>query len=288
MTMTTTMRSLLLGLGAAALSACSISTTPNSVTIKTQPEFDGAAVTKTATRDWTNESIEIENANGDIIVRGVPGLTKITVTATPFARADKELEADAQATLADVVSSITIDESNGRFYVHCNTGSSHGTSASGNSGCHAFTVQVPAGSATAGLALKATAHNGDIIASNLSAAAGQQLLVLSGNGSASASGITGGAKVHTENGDVKASITPTQGSVIETSTKNGDVTLSLPADFSADVIQFKIGSGEKVSIVGFGADLTAASTSRGTAGAGAASVLLESDFGIDGVTLRAQ
>jgi DUF4097 and DUF4098 domain-containing protein YvlB len=288
MTMTTTIRSLILGLGAAALAACSISTTPNSITVKTQPEFDGAAVSKTATRDWTNEPIEIENANGDVVVSGVPGLTKITVTATPFARADKELEADAQATIADVVTSLTIDESNGRFYVHCTTGSAHGTSAAGNSGCKSFTVQVPAGSAAGGLALKATAHNGSINATNLAAAAGQELLILSDNGTASASGISGGAKVHSENGDVNASISPTQGAVIEASTKNGDVTLSLPANFSADVIQFKIGSGEKVTITGFGADLTAATTSRGTAGTGAASVLLESDFGLDGVTLKAQ
>lgn len=267
--------SVVLGICAIPLVACSVSTTKDSITLKAQTKFIGAAVTKTSTTDWTGQAIEIENANGDVVVVGDASATKITVETKPFAFADGDKQADADGTIADVVASIAIDES-GHFYIHCAHGASHGSAAAGTSGCDGFTVHVPAGSVQQGLTLKATSHNGHVSASGLTAAVSQQLQILSDNGDVSATGITGGVKVHTDNGGASGSVTPTPGSSVEVSSKLGDVTLALPAGFAADQITLK---GSPVTVTGFGTDFTSTSTSRGAAGTGASSIAVTTDLG---------
>jgi hypothetical protein len=259
------------------VSACSVSTSPNSITFKTQTKYTGENQTKEALAAWNGEDIAVDNKNGDVLVQGDSTTTKIFVTAKPFAFADgKDAakgttgEPDAQAALKEVIASIVIEETAGKISIRCGQANgNHGSAAQGTTGCDAFTVHVPQGSATKGLVLSSVAQNGSNTATNLYAADGEQIKVGSGNGSVTATGITGGANIKADNGDLIASITPTKGSVVEINTGNGDINLSLPADFSADKISFT--AGQTVTVSGF-SDLTATSTSRGTAGTGAASI----------------
>lgn len=246
------------------------------VTVKTQTKFRPAApVTGSSQAAWTAQAIEIENANGGVRIVGDASATKVTFSTFPFAFADTQTDGDAA--VADVQGRIAIDETADRIYVHCSTASkSYGTAANGTTGCDDLTVTVPAGSLSAGLKLKAVSHNGSVSAQNLTAAAGQQLLILSDNGSVTASNITGSVRAHTDNGSVDASFTPTGGAQCEASSGNGDVTLSLPADFSADALALSAKGG--VVINGF-SDLTAASTSRGQPGNGAARIVASTDNG---------
>jgi hypothetical protein len=268
---------LALGFCGVIVSACSISTSPNSITLKTQTKYTAEQQTKEASAAWSGEEIAIDNKNGDVTVQGDASTTKVSVTAKPFAYGDTRDvakgttgEPDAQAALRDVIASIVIEESGGKITVRCGQANgNHGSAAQATTGCDGFTVKVPSGSAQKGLTLSAIAQNGSNTATNLTAADGAQIQIGSGNGSVSATGITGGANVKTDNGDLVASIAPTRGSVVEVTTGNGDIQLSLPSDFSADAIAFT--AGRKVTIEGF-TDLTATSTSRGTAGAGASSV----------------
>jgi hypothetical protein len=80
-------------------------------------------------------------------------------------------------------------------------------------------VQVPAGTTTAPITVKATAHNGQI----------------------DATGLVGSAVIHSDNGDATASISTAPAAVIEVSTENGDASLALNADFSADSIVLQPG-----------------------------------------------
>jgi len=202
-------------IGLAITAGCSVSTTPNSFTLKTQTKFVGSnAVSKTATTDWASGStITIDNGNGDVVVQGTPGLTKITVSTKIFAFAD--VEADGDAAIADVTGTVAIDESSGNFNIHCSTAkSSHASAATGTTGCEGFTVQVPAGAAATPVTVTAAAHNGTI----------------------SATGLVGSATIHADNGDATASLTPVAGSTLAVSSGNGDVALSLPSDFTTDAI----------------------------------------------------
>jgi hypothetical protein len=248
--------------GASAL-ACSVSTTDHSITFTGKTKYTGdTPATKTASASYTSgDVIEVENANGDVRVTGVAGLTSITVTARPFAWA--ESEADGRAGIMDVTSSITIDESVAhKFYIHCSTASaSHGTAPTSLTGCDAFTVQVPTGASDQPLILKATAHNGPI----------------------TASGLFGNAIVHSDNGDASASVTPTVASAVEVSSGNGSASLALPADFTADAITLTA-SGGAVTATDF-PDWSSTTSSHRQSG-GARSIIVETELG--DVTLRKQ
>jgi hypothetical protein len=234
------------------------------VTVKTQTKYVGdQPVTKSASRSYAaTDAIEIENANGDVVVQGVPNLDKITVSTKVFSFAD--VKGDADAAIADVVASIAIDESAGKFYIHCNTAKTgHGSAANGTTGCEGFTVQVPSGAATTPLALKATAHNGQI----------------------SASGLVGSASIHTDNGDATAGISTAPGAVIEVSSGNGDSVLAVNADFSADVIVLTPGGPGAAKITTDFPDIDQATSPHKAAG-GAKSITVQADNGT--VTLKKQ
>jgi hypothetical protein len=258
--MSSASRLLLLAASAVALTAgCNAS-----VTIKPQTKFVGAnAVAKTATRALNaGDAIEIENANGDVVVVGDPTATTVSVSTKVAAFADNQTDGDAA--IADVTATIAIDESSTKFYVHCSeAASAHGSAARGTTACEGFTVTVPAGSATAPLALKATAHNGQI----------------------TASGLNGSATVHSDNGDATASVTPAVGSVVDVSSGNGDVSLALPAAFTADTVTLTPGgSSAKVIDTDFPDVLQATSANRKAGGAKSISVTTE----LGDVTLKKQ
>jgi hypothetical protein len=233
------------------------------VTVKTQTKFVGdQPVTKTASRSVASgDVVEIENGNGDVVVQGGSG-DKITLSTKVFSFAD--VKGDADLALADVVNTIAIDESAGKFYIHCNkAASAHGSAGTGTTGCDAFTVQVPSGTATAPLNLKATAHNGQI----------------------NASGLTGTAVIHTDNGNATASLGIAPAAVIEVSSGNGDVSLALPANFTADAIVLTPGGPGAQKITTDFPDLDSAASTHKAAG-GAKSITLTTENGT--VTLRKQ
>lgn len=275
-----------LGALSASVGACSVSSSNcgdggTCVTVKTQPETDGPQQTKTSQNAWVaGDVIEIANANGSVIVHGAPNATTISATMTPFARSDSAGDADANATIQDVIASFAIDyvpltDGSGfhRLYVHCDHGKSHGTSNNANAGCKNLTVTIPA----SGLKLKAATHAGDVTAPDaLTAADGQQLIFTTGAGSVSVANVTGGVMAHSDVGDASASVTPAVGSVIEVSSGNGNVAVTLPNNFAADHITLK---GDPINVTGFGTDFTKSSTSRGTAGMGAASITVTTDLG---------
>jgi len=258
-------RFLLLATAASAVALAALGTGCNaSVTIKPQTKFVGSnAIAKTATRALVaSDAIEIENANGDVAVVGDATATTVSVTTKVAAFADNQ--ADGDAAIADVTATIAIDESAGKFYIHCSEATTaHGTAARGTTACEGFTVTVPAGSSTAPLTLKATAHNGQL----------------------TATGLNGSATVHSDNGDVTASITPAVGSSIDVSSGNGDVSLALPATFSADTVTLTAGGpSPKVVTTDFPDVLQTSSANRKAGGAKSISVTTE----LGDVTLKKQ
>jgi hypothetical protein len=245
------------GAGVLGATGCSVTTGPcadgggTCTTLKTQTKYTGQnAFNAQATYD--SKQIVIENANGNLTV--VAGSdNNITATATPFAFADNET--DAQGAMADMA--LTIDETSlpGKIHVQCTMPkSAHGSASAATAGCDNMKVTVPAGSVAAPIDLIITAHNG----------------------SASGSGFTGATILHSDNGDASLRITPGQGKAVESSTGNGQASLALPANFAADKIKIEADNGKLTSSF---SDVTISTTSRGAAGTGASSVVLLSNNG---------
>lgn len=251
---------------ATAVSALTLAGCSVSVDVKTKTKYTlSGGATATATKDWVaGAPIEVANANGTVEVRGVPGLTKIAVTAKPFSFADTKEDGDKA--IADVQASVVVEErASGGYFVRCSQSKQdYGTAPQGLSGCDDFVVQVPAGQ---GVRLKATAENGGLTASSLTVEDGQAIILRSDNGTVTVTGVTGGAEISSGNGDVEASVTPTKGCNVSVKSENGDVTLSLPTSFSADRVTF---SGETTDVTAF-TGLTSGST-RGDAGSGASTI----------------
>jgi hypothetical protein len=275
----------ILGAGAAAsfqpMEGCSVSSTDGGgVIIKTQTKYVGNAITKTSGA-WTNRPIVVKNANGSITVSGDPSATAVTAVAKTFAFADGDKPQDGTDANTDVAGTFVIDESNGQITVRCDTATQqHGSAGPGTTGCD-FAITVPAGSATAPVQLSAHSNNGDTSVANVYADPATILQSATDNGIATATGITGSARVHSGNGDATGSVAPLKGSQVEVSTDNGTATLSLPKDFATDALTLQAsGAGFSVSVAaGFTNGVTGASTSVGTAGTGAASVKVTSAFG---------
>ena len=255
------------------------------VSVKTQTKFVASTPTSLiAMNAWTTQAIEIENANGTLTVISDPSATSVKLSAVPFAFAD--VQADADAAITDVTSTIAIDESMpGQIYAHCAGASgAHGSAGAGTTGCD-LTVTIAPGSATQGVPLKVTSHNGPVTVSTVYAAASQQILIIASAGDITATGITGGISATGSAGDVSISAAPTVGANYTLTTQAGAVTLSLPSTFSADHIALTASSGSNINVVGF-TDITAISTSRGAAGSGAGTITESSGAG--DVTLQSQ
>jgi hypothetical protein len=237
---------------------CSVSTTDNSITFKTQTRFlNDPDVTKESTKAWDGEAITIVQdgaaiiQNGGLQIVGSPTATKVSVTARVIALADKEDKANADKSIADVVASVKIVEEAGRITVQCKNGGTYGTSSAGKSGCELLTVTVPSGS-------EQKPHN---------------LTAGCGNGTINVSGIVGAALIEGNGtGDIVASITPTKGVTVQVTQKQaGDVTLSLPANFATDSLVIRADAASISIDPGF-TPAVENNKGRGTAGTGAAAI----------------
>lgn len=238
-----------------ALAACAL-VAGCSVTVKTQTKYRGSVVTAESVGTWAGpqQQIVVENANGDLTVR-VGATQKVDVSMTPFAFADTQ--ADGDAAIADAASTLAIDESAGKIYVHCSVArTSHGSAGNGTTGCEGMVVTVPGGTGYPIANLQVTGHNGSV----------------------TVNGISGTAIVHADNGPASLQIVNVvQGASIESSSGNGNATLTLPTAFATDQLLISVPSTGKLSSAF--PDVTAATTSRGAAGSGAHSVVLKSDNG---------
>jgi hypothetical protein len=211
-------------LGVVALSACSVSTTPNSVTGKTQPEFfDDKQPAKTSSQDWTGGDIEIRNdgvnplfGDGGISVVIDPNATRITAAALFVARADAEKESEAQQSIRDAIATFMVMEEGGKTTVHCGHGNDHGSSGKAASGCKKLTVTIPSGSADRPHNLTIGSGNGNV---NFSTTLFVRSLSVLSNGS----------------GDLKVAATPVKGASIQVLGRD-QIDVYLPGDFASDAV----------------------------------------------------
>jgi hypothetical protein len=242
-----------------------------SVTVKTQNRYvPQQPVQKQSVGSWTGQPVLVHNANGSVTVNGSATATGVTVSAIPFAFADQA--SDGTQAIQNVSNSLGIDESNGSFVVTCSQASQQfGSAGVSTTGCD-LTVTVPAGTASQGVALTAHTGNGDVTGDNLYSASGVQIQILTGNGSAKGTGITGSVMVHSDNGNATGSVAPLVGSQIEVSSGNGDATLSVPASFACDALKLSAPHGSVTVGAGFTSAVTGTSTSVGTSGTGASTV----------------
>jgi hypothetical protein len=213
----------------ASLAACSVSTTGNSITFKTQTEFvDSSQAPKTSTAAWNGEPITISNdgvnpltGTGGIVVNVDPTATNISVKAIFSARADDNAHKDeADASIADAIGTFQLTEG-GSFNIKCGHGQAHGTSGVATSGCKLLTVTIPAGSAT-------QPHT---------------LSIGDGNGGISFSGSVYASKLTvTENGqgDVSVKVNPVTDANIVVTGSNA-VKVAVPSDFSSKVVTLNVG-----------------------------------------------
>lgn len=207
----------------AGLAACDVSTTANSITFKSKPEFvDSSQPAKTSVADWNGEPIAISNAgvnpligDGGVRVTVDPNATKITVSAVFAARANEESE--AQDSIRDAIGTLAIDESGGQFKISCGHGGAHGSSDVAASGCKLLNVTIPAGSADKPLDLTIGNGMGNL---TFSGAVTVSKLLVDNNG-------TGGVV------DVK--VIPVKGASV-TVTGEDVVSVAVPADFSAESV----------------------------------------------------
>lgn len=256
-----------LALGLSVLSVasgCSVAVTAKSQTRYTQ---DIPAVTSKA--DWAGQQIKINDAtldvlvNGGVTVTGDPTATKVSVKGRAVAYADSTDQASANLALTDVIATVVITETADGIVIECGHGQAHGSSSVAHSGCEALQITVPAGTAAKPLPLVVNVGSGDV----------------------SVTGTTGSLDVNDNgSGDITASQTPAKGSTI-TLKGSFDVTLAVPKDFAADVINLTSDSATDLDTTAF--PDVANGKGHGTAGTGAASITLESS-GPGKVTLKSQ
>ena len=251
----------------ALTAACSVSTTPNSITFKTQTKYTYPDETRTDTAAWTGQAIKVENdgvnpsVNGDLKVVS-DGTNTVSATGGIVAYADDNDKASADQTAAEAIQSFTLTNDGSTITIHCGHGGSHGSSDAGKSGCLNLTVHLPTGSTAQPL----------------------NVTVNSGNGPVDISGpIAGSLNVNsTGTGDVNAAVSPTVGT--NNQIVGGDaVTVALPADFAADLVQLDSAADPKAIDSSAFPDVVNGQ-GRGQAGTGAASIkvgstgILDSDI----------
>jgi hypothetical protein len=271
-------RFLLPALGAASMApmeACSVTATDGGLLIKPQTKYTGQTIQK-GVSPWSGQPIVITSGNGDITVTGDSNATGVTVNFTPFAFADGDKPQDGTDAINDVTSRFQVGlDDKGQIRIACSQAAQqHNSAGIGTTGC-TLAITVPAGSATQGVALTAHTDNGEVKGSTLYSAAGTQIQLTTGNGNADGEGITGSVNVQsTGAGDAIASVTPTQGAVIQVSANTGDATLSLPKSFATDKLVLLAAGNGAVTINGLPM-VTQATTSVGAAGTGASSVTVQ-------------
>lgn len=273
--------------GGAAVEGCSLTAVDGGYLIKSQTKYKGDTVTAQSMGAFSGQAIHVDNANGDVVVKGDPNATSVSVSTTPFAFADNST--DGSAAIADVKTSIKVDQSqSGVITVSCSQAAqSHGSASTSTTGCDGFTVTVPAGTAQSPLTLTVHAGNGSLEATGLTVSDTSAGSFKADNGDVTVSA-NGSVSIDAGNGTVSATVVPNKGSTIDVSAGNGDVTLALPAGFSCDSLSLQAqGAGSTVNVgSGFTNQVTATSTSVGTKGTGAASVTVVAQFG--SITLQPQ
>lgn len=246
----------------ALTAACSVS-----VSAKTQTKFTYPDETRTDTAAWTGQAIKISNdgvnpnINGDLQVVS-DGTNTVSATGGIVAYADDTDKASADLTAADAIQSFTLTNDGSTITIHCGHGNAHGSAGAAGSGCLHLTVHLPTG--TSAQALNVT--------------------VESGNGPVDISGpIVGTLNVNsTGSGDVNAALTPGVGSANQI--VGGDaVTVALPADFAADLVQLDSAADPKAIDSSAFPDVVNGQ-GRGQKGAGAASIKVGST-GIDSLSI---
>jgi hypothetical protein len=202
------------------------------VEVHTQTQFENQPTTKSATKDWNGEPIKIVNdginplgGTGGVEVKVDSNATKISLEAVAAAHADDDKKSDADASIADVLETITITEGN-TIEVRCGHGKGHGTSNVAGSGCKILRVTVPAGSATKPLDLEVGSGNGDI---RIGLADGGNAIPTIKRIKADVTGV----------GDLRLRATPIADATMQL--HSGDkIEVGLPADFSAKQVVIDI------------------------------------------------
>ena len=247
--------------GLVALSACSVSTTDNSITFKTKPEFvDVSQPAQTAMTDWNGEDISIKNDGvnplvgaGGIVVNFDSSATKISVKADFAARAD--VEADARESIKDAIGTLKITESNG-FTINCGHGGKHGSSDVANSGCKRMVVTLPTGSAAKPVRLTIGNGMGDVKFQGTAPTV--SYLKVDNNGL----------------GDVDVSVVPVKDAELVVIGED-KVSVGLPPDFTAASVVLDAGSGSDAATRIITTDFPEMKSGQafGTAGANTVKVL---------------
>lgn len=234
------------------------------LTVKTKtryvlPDGDPSTVA-TAIEDWNGEPIEVQAAgvqvsvNGGANIKGVAGLTKITVKARILAMADDTDQASAQLSLAEAAKTLKVTKSaGGKFVIECGHGQSHGTSTSDTSGCELLDIQIPAGDAAKPVSITTALGNGDL----------------------SVTGITVQDAQINGDGNTEASLSFVQGATINVVSASGNASLAIPSGSSADAVTVS-GDAAKSSSDFAEVKVNAAAVSIGTVGQGAKSINVES------------
>ncbi|AKV02051.1 hypothetical protein AKJ09_08714 [Labilithrix luteola] len=209
-------------LGLVALSACSVSTTDNSITFKTKREYvDSSQPAKSSTSEWNGQAITINNdgvnplvGNGGVEIYPDPSATKVTAQAIFAGRGD--VEADAQESIRDALATFQVTESNGNITVTCKHGGDHGSSPGGQSGCKLLKVTIPAGTAAVPVKLTVGDGNGGI---RFNGAVTVSSLIVDENGS----------------GDVSVKVNPVKGASVVVTGEDA-VSVAVPSTFSAESV----------------------------------------------------
>lgn len=222
-------------LGLVALSACSVSTTDNSITFKTKPEYVDKSQPAKSSSEWTGQAIVVNNdgvnplvGDGGVEIIADPSATTVTAKAIFAGRADTE--AEAQESIRDALGTFAITESGGTITVTCKHGNDHGSSAGGQSGCKLLTVTVPAG--TTDLPVKLTVGDGNGGIRFGSTPLVVSSLIVDENGS----------------GDVSVKVNPVAGASVVVTGEDA-VTVAVPSTFSAEsvVLTVEASDGEEAA-----------------------------------------
>jgi len=247
-------------LAVASLAACSVSTTANSITLKTQKQFRDETQPAKSVPYKAGDAISINNdgipaAIGDagVDITVDPSATQVTVQPIFAAFADDDAhEQDAKASIQDAIPTFSLTGGNGTpINAVCHHGGDHGTSGGNKSGCILFKVTVPAGTATEPLDLTVGDGNGGIRFNGTVLA---KALTVQENGT----------------GDLVVNVNPQKGSTVKI-TGDFDVTVGLPAGFSADSITFS-GPNDAADIDTSAFQGLQSGKAYGQAGTGAASI----------------
>lgn len=270
------MKRLALGLGLGSLvilSACTIKSTPggDGVIIKSDTRFESMPTTKSA-EFQAGDVIKVSNRAGRVTVNADPNATQVSATIKAYVLCDGEEKANGDRSVESTLTTFNVARNGTEVTVACNLAKeSFGTCVNSKSGCD-IAVTVPSK-----VQIQVASGNGSLTQTGtLEPPTGAKVALGSENGDVSFGTIIGSAEIVTQNGDISGSFRPTVGSEIfvKGDGAGAEADIKLPSDFAADSLLIKAAKAEDIMISGF-SDITAASTSRGTAGTGAKTISID-------------